>query len=166
MAGEDIGSFDACNRIVELVMAKDAICEVKPCSFNGVYQPSLSRRSRAASSCSSPTSTTACSRSSLQPSGPPRPYTYPPSPRSQSRCASASRRGTSTGGTTRRSSRSWRTALSGASISRSCTRSCGWGTSSRREREIELGKRIDGTELGWCLGATLAMVGAELKCRI
>ncbi|WVQ78573.1 hypothetical protein IAT38_000659 [Cryptococcus sp. DSM 104549] len=36
-----IGGFEACNRVVELVMAKDAICEVKPCSFNGVYQPSL-----------------------------------------------------------------------------------------------------------------------------
>ncbi|OCF44184.1 guanosine-diphosphatase [Kwoniella heveanensis CBS 569] len=35
------GGFEACNRVVELVMAKDAICEVKPCSFNGVYQPSL-----------------------------------------------------------------------------------------------------------------------------
>ncbi|KAE9398325.1 hypothetical protein BT96DRAFT_976456 [Gymnopus androsaceus JB14] len=41
MDGEQIGSFDACNHIVELVMAKDSICELKPCSFNGVYQPSL-----------------------------------------------------------------------------------------------------------------------------
>jgi len=36
-----MGGYEACNRVVELVMAKDAICEVKPCSFNGVYQPSL-----------------------------------------------------------------------------------------------------------------------------
>lgn len=35
------GDYDACNRLVELVMAKDAVCEVKPCSFNGVYQPAL-----------------------------------------------------------------------------------------------------------------------------
>ena len=35
------------------------------------------------------------------------------------------------------------------------------------EREVEIGKQIDGTELGWCLGATIAMVsGAELKCRV
>lgn len=40
MVGAESG-FEACNRVVELVMAKDAICEVKPCSFNGVYQPSL-----------------------------------------------------------------------------------------------------------------------------
>jgi len=41
MIGEEVGSFDHCNRIVELVMAKDAVCAVKPCSFNGVYQPNI-----------------------------------------------------------------------------------------------------------------------------
>ncbi|KAG9051700.1 Guanosine-diphosphatase [Tulasnella sp. UAMH 9824] len=41
MTGGDIGSFDHCNRVVELVMAKDAVCTVKPCSFNGVYQPNI-----------------------------------------------------------------------------------------------------------------------------
>ncbi|TIA83950.1 hypothetical protein E3P98_00483 [Wallemia ichthyophaga] len=40
MVGSSNG-WDACNRVVELVMAKDAVCEVQPCSFNGVYQPSL-----------------------------------------------------------------------------------------------------------------------------
>lgn len=34
------------------------------------------------------------------------------------------------------------------------------------DRTVEIGKQIQGTELGWCLGATIAMVGAELKCRI
>ena len=34
------------------------------------------------------------------------------------------------------------------------------------DREIKLGKKIRGTELGWCLGATIAMVGGgELTCR-
>jgi len=41
MTGADIGSFQGCKRLVELVMAKDAICLVKPCSFNGIYQPSI-----------------------------------------------------------------------------------------------------------------------------
>lgn len=41
MIGGDVGSFDHCNRVVELVMAKDAVCTVKPCSFNGVYQPNI-----------------------------------------------------------------------------------------------------------------------------
>ncbi|KAF8523294.1 nucleoside phosphatase GDA1/CD39 [Hysterangium stoloniferum] len=39
--GADVGSFEACNRVMQLVMAKHEICHVKPCSFNGVYQPSL-----------------------------------------------------------------------------------------------------------------------------
>jgi guanosine-diphosphatase len=33
-------------------------------------------------------------------------------------------------------------------------------------REVTIGKQVRGTELGWCLGATIAMVGGELKCRI
>ena len=46
IAGEDIGSFDACTsmRVLELVMAKDAcvsfshsVCELRPCSFDVVY---------------------------------------------------------------------------------------------------------------------------------
>ncbi|KAG9127785.1 Guanosine-diphosphatase [Ceratobasidium sp. 392] len=41
MVGADVGSFEACKRVLELVMAKDALCTTKPCSFNGVYQPSI-----------------------------------------------------------------------------------------------------------------------------
>ncbi|KAF9525917.1 nucleoside phosphatase family-domain-containing protein [Crepidotus variabilis] len=41
MSGEEISSFEACSKIVQLVLAKDSVCEMKPCSFNGVYQPSL-----------------------------------------------------------------------------------------------------------------------------
>jgi len=32
-------------------------------------------------------------------------------------------------------------------------------------RQAKIGKKIDGTELGWCLGATLSMIGADLTCR-
>ncbi|CAO1632997.1 unnamed protein product [Sympodiomycopsis kandeliae] len=35
------GGFDACRRLVEVVMDKDAVCASAPCSFAGVYQPSL-----------------------------------------------------------------------------------------------------------------------------
>ena len=34
------------------------------------------------------------------------------------------------------------------------------------EREVAVGKKVGGTELGWCLGATLAMVGGELRCKV
>jgi guanosine-diphosphatase len=33
------------------------------------------------------------------------------------------------------------------------------------ERNVQIGKRIDGTELGWALGAAIAMVGAEITCK-
>jgi guanosine-diphosphatase len=33
--------FEACRRVVDVVMAKDALCEVEPCAFGGVYQPKL-----------------------------------------------------------------------------------------------------------------------------
>ncbi|KAJ7745234.1 nucleoside phosphatase family-domain-containing protein [Mycena maculata] len=41
MDGGDVGSFAACARIVALVLAKDAVCAVRPCAFGGVYQPAL-----------------------------------------------------------------------------------------------------------------------------
>lgn len=34
------------------------------------------------------------------------------------------------------------------------------------EREVRIGKQVEGTELGWCLGATIAMVGGTLTCRM
>lgn len=33
-------------------------------------------------------------------------------------------------------------------------------------REVMIGKQLQNTELGWCLGATLAMVGGSLSCRL
>lgn len=31
--------FDACRRLVDVIMAKDAPCVLAPCAFGGVYQP-------------------------------------------------------------------------------------------------------------------------------
>jgi guanosine-diphosphatase len=33
------------------------------------------------------------------------------------------------------------------------------------ERQVTIAKQIEGTEMGWCLGATLAMVAGELTCK-
>ncbi|KAJ6453148.1 nucleoside phosphatase family-domain-containing protein [Mycena sanguinolenta] len=41
MSGEIVGSFDECRRLVEIALEKDAPCPVGPCSFGGVYQPNL-----------------------------------------------------------------------------------------------------------------------------
>ena len=41
------------------------------------------------------------------------------------------------------------------------------GYEFRPDKEVELGKKIQGTELGWCLGATIAMVGGgSLECKV
>lgn len=33
------------------------------------------------------------------------------------------------------------------------------------DREIRIEKKLQGTELGWCLGATISMVHGKLECR-
>ncbi|KAH9891797.1 nucleoside phosphatase family-domain-containing protein [Cubamyces lactineus] len=168
MAGEDIGSFEACNKVVELVMAKDSVCEVKPCSFNGVYQPSLLETfphgkilllsyfyDRLAPFLAATTN-------ALTP------------PLHISVFADLAK-------TVCEGPAAWR-ARWGADETimaelEDRPEECldltfmhallRLGYEFGGEREFEIGKQIDGTELGWCLGATIAMVsGAELKCRV
>lgn len=33
-------------------------------------------------------------------------------------------------------------------------------------RQVRIEKQLEGTELGWCLGAAIAVVGGELTCRV
>lgn len=40
MVGTGAG-FDACRRVVDVMIAKDAMCEHPPCAFAGVYQPKM-----------------------------------------------------------------------------------------------------------------------------
>ncbi|KAF9222946.1 hypothetical protein BS17DRAFT_782856 [Gyrodon lividus] len=167
MAGEDIGSFEACNRFLELVMAKDAICEVKPCSFNGVYQPSLLD--------AFPTGKILLLS-----------YFYDRlTPlMSQSPKGVQSQLSLSTISTIARQvcagPSSW-VQHWGADpdVMEELEDRPEWcldltfmhallrlGYEFADSRDVELGKKINGTELGWCLGATIAMVGGELRCRV
>ncbi|KAF8523305.1 nucleoside phosphatase family-domain-containing protein [Hysterangium stoloniferum] len=75
--GADVGSFEACNRVMQLVMAKHEICHMKPCSFNGVYQP-FSQDSPPDPSSSSPTSTTGSRPSSRPPNNSLHRYNHSP----------------------------------------------------------------------------------------
>jgi len=34
------------------------------------------------------------------------------------------------------------------------------------DREVRIEKKIDGIELGWALGAGIALIDADIKCRI
>lgn len=33
------------------------------------------------------------------------------------------------------------------------------------ERNVRIEKKVEGTELGWCLGATIALLDGHLECR-
>ncbi|KAI0072545.1 hypothetical protein K474DRAFT_1604899 [Panus rudis PR-1116 ss-1] len=180
MVGEDIGSFEACNRVVELVMAKDAICEVKPCSFNGVYQPSLletfprgkilllsyfyDRLQPLLTSIRTPLLASPSSPSSTSPTSNPTVHVDTIAELAKRVCLGKSSWIEHWG-----SSRETMDELEGRpeycldlTFMHALLR---LGYEFGGEREVEIGKQIDGTELGWCLGATIAMVGAELKCR-
>ncbi|KAG6916178.1 hypothetical protein DXG01_008108 [Tephrocybe rancida] len=168
MVGEEIGSFDACNRVIELVMAKDAICKVKPCSFNGVYQPSILDIF--------PTGKIfllSYFYDRLAPLLPSPPASSPDTPITLNISTIAS---------TARKVCEGRSAWLEA-----------WGTHTKvmaelqgrpeycldltfmygllrlgyefdETREVNIAKKVDGTELGWCLGAALAVVAGDLKC--
>jgi guanosine-diphosphatase len=175
MDGADVGSYKACNRIVELVMAKDAVCEVKPCSFNGAYQPSIVD--------TFPTGGILALS-----------YFYDRiAPLIQS---SAYESDSSPGSPASNK-------LPISSIALLAQRVCEgplswrkhWGTDSAvldelhdrpehcldltfmhallrlgyefsDDREVRIEKKIDGIELGWALGAGIALIDADIKCRI
>jgi len=40
------------------------------------------------------------------------------------------------------------------------------GYEFKGEKTVRIGKQVDGTELGWCLGATIAMLEGGVTCEI
>ncbi|RDB14812.1 putative guanosine-diphosphatase [Hypsizygus marmoreus] len=162
MDGEEIGSFEACNRVIELVMAKDAICEVKPCSFNGVYQPSLLDTFHTGK-----VLLLSYFYDRLAPLLP------PSTPITVSTVAATARDVCQ--GRPQWLKRWGANAHAMAELGKRAeycldlTFMYGLlrlGYEFEDTREMVIGKQLQNTELGWCLGATLAMVGGELTCRI
>lgn len=161
MVGADIGSFESCNRIVQLVMAKDAVCELKPCSFNGVYQPSL-------------LDSFSGGKVLLLSYFFDRVDPLLPGGKGLTVNAIADLAKTVCQGREAWLSR-WGTDID---VMKELEERPEWcldltfmhgllrlGYEFDSEREVTIGKKIAGTELGWCLGATLAMIGGDLKCR-
>lgn len=163
MVGEDVGSFEACNRVMQLVLAKDAICETKPCSFDGVYQPSIL---------------------DTFPNGKVLLLSYfydrlspllPPSTTKLTISAIATLAGQVCEG-----KRSWDDHWGPEpNIMEELYDRPEWcldltfmhallrlGYEFGDDREVMIEKKIEGTELGWSLGAAIAMVGGELKCKV
>jgi len=164
MVGEDIGGFEACDRVMQLVMAKDAICEVKPCSFDGVYQPSLLD--------TFPTGKILLLSYFYDRIQPLMPKHNPPhiTVATLSNLAKDVCQGKSVW------TKKWGNNKEAMEELEDRPEYCldltfmhallRLGYEFGDDREVAIGKQIEGTELGWCLGATITMVAGDLKCRI
>ncbi|TFY78141.1 hypothetical protein EWM64_g5870 [Hericium alpestre] len=165
MVGEDIGGFESCNRVIQLVMAKDSICETKPCSFDGVYQPSLL---------------------DTFPNGKVLLLSYfydrinpliantTPSPKLTVSTLADLAKDVCLG----RPSWEKRWGKDAAAMVELENRPeycldltfmhalLRLGYEFDDDREVVIGQKIEGTELGWTLGAAIALVGGELTCKI
>ncbi|KAH9936434.1 nucleoside phosphatase family-domain-containing protein [Fomitopsis serialis] len=167
MLGADVGGFAACNRVVELVMAKDALCEVKPCAFDGVYQPSLMETFPAGK-----VLLLSYFYDRLQPFLDADPA-LAKAPLSVSTFATLAQQ-------VCLGKPSWTQRWgANAALMAELEGRPEWcldltfmhallrlGYELDGGREVQVGKKIEGTELGWCLGATLALVGGDIKCRV
>ncbi|KAF8965955.1 nucleoside phosphatase family-domain-containing protein [Flammula alnicola] len=162
MDGEEIGSFQACDRIVQLVLAKDSICEMKPCSFNGVYQPSLLD--------SFPNGKVLLLSYFYDRLSPLIPASTPLTVSTIAATAQDVCQGREKWLT-----KHWAT---DAELMSELAGRPEWcldltfmhallqlGYEFPDAREVKIGKKVRETELGWCLGATIAMVGGDLTCR-
>jgi len=162
MAGDDIGSFEACDRIVQLVLAKDAICELKPCSFNGVYQPSLLD--------SFPHGKVLLLSYFYDRLSPLHPADTPLTVATIASTAHDVCLGKD----------KWLTMPWGKDpeVMQELEGRPEWcldltfmhgllrmGYEFQDTRPVRIEKKVRDTELGWCLGATIAMIGGELTCR-
>ncbi|CAE6411164.1 unnamed protein product [Rhizoctonia solani] len=163
MIGADVGSFEACKRVLELVMAKDAICQTKPCSFNGVYQPSILDTFPTGGILALsyfydrifpllPASQTSSSK----------PITLPISQiatMAKQVCA----------GNKSYFPESALEEIEGRP--ESCLDMTflyvllRLGYEFEEERVVRVEKKVAGTELGWCLGAAIAMLDAKIECK-
>jgi guanosine-diphosphatase len=166
MKGEDVGSFEACNRIVELVMAKDAVCTTKPCSFDGVYQPSLLDTFTHGKvlllsyfydriSPLLPTTTSSAPKLSIS---------------TVADLATKICLGKSSWKKYWGQDKELMADISGRpeycldlTFMHALLR---LGYEFDADKQVQMGKKVENTELGWCLGATIAMVGGDLKCRV
>ncbi|TDL22138.1 hypothetical protein BD410DRAFT_788834 [Rickenella mellea] len=164
MSGKDVGGYEACNRIVELVLAKDAVCHVKPCSFDGVYQPSI-------------LDTFPKGKILLLSYFYDRIAPFYPSGSLPSLTVSSL---TTLAKLVCEGETSWKSQWRGDdSLLHELAVRPEWcldltfmhallrlGYEFADDREVRIEKQVDGTELGWCLGATIAIVGGQLTCKV
>ncbi|KAF7299581.1 hypothetical protein HMN09_00963400 [Mycena chlorophos] len=170
MDGGDVGGFEACSKIVDLVLAKDAVCAVRPCAFGGVYQPALSEAFPASSG------------SVLLLS-----YFYDrvaplvPAPADGTQLTATVDTIADLARSVCRGREEWLTRWGAqTTLMAELEERPEWcldltfmhrllrqGYEFDGSREVMFGKKIAGTELGWCLGAGFKLVGGvDVQCRV
>ncbi|KAK7000492.1 nucleoside phosphatase family-domain-containing protein [Favolaschia claudopus] len=175
MDGADVGSFEACRKVVDLVLAKDAVCASRPCSFGGVYQPTLADAFPAKAG-----------RVLLLSYFYDRmaPLLYPASAEKDAEAPEEVKATVDAiakfAGTVCKGREAWLEHWgSHAALMKELEDRPEWcldltfqhallrtGYEFDGDREVMFGKKIAGTELGWCLGAGIKLVGGvDVQCR-
>ncbi|KAK7022337.1 nucleoside phosphatase GDA1/CD39, partial [Favolaschia claudopus] len=176
MDGADVGSFEACRKVVDLVLAKDAVCASRPCSFGGVYQPTLADAFPAKAG-----------RVLLLSYFYDRmaPLLYPASAEKDAEAPEEVKATVDAiakfAGTVCKGREAWLEHWgSHAALMKELEDRPEWcldltfqhallrtGYEFDGDREVMFGKKIAGTELGWCLGAGIKLVGGvDVQCRV
>ncbi|KAN0061967.1 Guanosine-diphosphatase [Thecaphora frezii] len=155
------GGFTACKRLVEVMMDKDAVCKARPCSFGGVYQPSLMETFRTA-----PIIALSYFYDRLAPFGVHDEFSIDELARLAEKVCSYSaeslRDGTFAPDAVKELEQRPETCLDLTFMHGLLS----LGYELGGERKVSIAKKLAGTELGWCLGAQLAVLEEEgLLCK-
>lgn len=158
MVGTD-GGFAACRRLVEVMMDKDAVCSSKPCSFGGVYQPSLMETFKTA-----PIIALSYFYDRLEPLGLGPKFKIKDLEAVAQRACAYTKTDTQGFGAKAVEELEDRPETCLDLSFMHGLLSLGYELGS--EREVSIAKKLGGTELGWCLGAQLAVLDADgLLCK-
>ncbi|KAJ7174042.1 nucleoside phosphatase family-domain-containing protein [Mycena crocata] len=170
MDGASVGGFAACQRLVALVLAKDAVCSLRPCSFGGVYQPALSEAFPADAG-----------KVLLLSYFYDRVAPLVPQPKGDAALTTTVDRIAELAGVVCAGRDEWlRQWGTNTELMAELEGRPEWcldltfmhgllrtGYEFDGAREVMFGKKIAGTELGWCLGAGIKLVGGvDVQCRV
>ncbi|GAA5876106.1 hypothetical protein JCM8547_002638 [Rhodosporidiobolus lusitaniae] len=160
MVGTGAG-FEACRRVVEVMIAKDAACEKPPCAFAGVYQPKMAEVFAAGKVWA-----LSYFYDRIAPLGLTSPFSI------------SSLRKLTHDVCEGKSSPSWsrfkgnKEAMDELSDRPEYCLDLTFmysllslGYELEEERQVWMGKKVGDVELGWALGAALALVEGQLSCR-
>ncbi|PRQ71690.1 Nucleoside phosphatase GDA1/CD39 [Rhodotorula toruloides] len=160
MVGTGAG-FEACRRVVEVMIAKDAACEKPPCAFAGVYQPKMGEVFSAGKVWA-----LSYFYDRIAPLGLSSPFSI------------SALRQLTTDVCAGREASSWSRFKNNKEAMEELSDRPEYcldltfmysllslGYELDEERQVWMGKKVGNVELGWALGAALAMIEGHLSCR-